>query len=281
MQKYHVFDKSGKILNAEISYETNEHIETYFIESRGGAKGGPQERNPDYFEALEALLTQQKAQNSVIEDILVDSKTVQNLLPKDRRVNVEDLPFPIRLRLVEDIPKLRRAIGNIVKNIGQKDGSRGGNLTKKLLLRFSRQANIEINHSYPDEGLCNRDKQSLKFSGPPPSDGRKASPSRQTLESFVYVLWLKGLKDKTRCAIKVGYTSDFDARHKQLNKEIIGSLTGLAWVEHKRFSYTNPRDAFDREQEIHRYLASYRYVGHREIYDLNLKDFDELIAKII
>lgn len=279
MYRYHALDMSGRIFNANINYEINESNVTYYIESRGGTKGSSQDRNPDYIPALEMLLAQQKAEKNILEDILVDSEPVKKKLrTAERRVHMSEFPFPIALSELISIEKLRLAIGNTSKNIGQKPGSRGGNVTRKLLLRFNCNSNISQLDVPISQKKDRFDTHSFVHSGPPPSKGRNAYKTATTSICYVYVFWLKGIKDKKRSALKIGYTSNLEVRHKRLNKELLKVLTGVEWVVHKSFSFSNPRDAYDREQELHGYFSQFRYKGEREIYDLNIDRFDDLMT---
>ena len=82
-------------------------------------------------------------------------------------------------------------------------------------------------------------KKHFSHSGPPPSGNRKGSIRIPSDVGFVYAFWLKGLSENNRHAIKVGYTGDLVARFKQLNKQLITTVTDLVWVEHTFFQFSN------------------------------------------
>ena len=276
MKSFITFDPHGKLLNAKISYETFENIETYFIESRGGKKSGPLSRNPDYNEALEALLSHHQKRDSILEDILVDSKQVKAMSPEERRVTVPDYPFPIPMASITSVSEFRRSIGNIVKNIGKKPGAKGGNSNKKLLIRFRGKQSDQYKN-YDIKELKSFHKKHFSHSGPPPSGNRKGSIRIPSDVGFVYAFWLKGLSENNKHAIKVGYTGDLVARFKQLNKQLITTVTDLVWVEHTFFQFSNLFEAYKFEQEIHHFLQEHRYPDEREIYNLTTEHFDQLL----
>ena len=51
-----VISEYNKILNASVSLQTIDGVFGLVMESRGGARGKPDERNTDYLTALDALL---------------------------------------------------------------------------------------------------------------------------------------------------------------------------------------------------------------------------------
>jgi len=276
LKSFLTFDPEGKLLDAEISYEASENTETYFVESRGGKKSGPLSRNPDYNDALEFLLRHHQKRNSILEDILVDSKKVKTMSPEERRVGVPDYPFPLQMASITSVSEFRRSIGNIVKNIGKEAGAKGGNSNKKLLVRF-RLNKSDGYKNYNSQELKNFHKKRFSHSGPPPSGNRKGSIRIPSDVGFVYAFWLNGLSVNNKYAIKVGYTEDLFERFKQLNKQLRTSVTNLVWVEHTFFQFSNLLDAYKFEQEIHHFLQEYRYPDEREIYNLTTDHFDQLL----
>ncbi len=120
-------------------------------------------------------------------------------------------------------------------------------------------------------------KRDLKNSGPPPSIHRKATNKLPSDVGFVYAFFLKGLSNKKKNALKVGYTEDLVARHRQLNKELRTSVTDLRWIEHTFFQFANTTNAYKFEQELHFQLSEYLYKGEREIFNLSTKHFDDIL----
>ncbi len=276
LEKFLALDPDGNVLDAEILFELYENIETYSVKARGGKKVGPSSLNPDYNEALEALLRNHKDRNSILEDILVDSTKVKNLPIEKKRVSSADYPLPLEMKDINDVSEYRRHIGNIVKNIGKEKGAKGGNSNKKLLIRFRTQQSKNYKN-FATQELEKFHKIHFEKSGPPPSGKRKGSEKPPSTVGFVYAFWLKGIIGKNKNAIKVGYTGDLIARFKQLNKELRYSVTNLVWVEHTFFQFSNPTDAYNFEQDLHHLLQKYRYNNEREIYNLTTESFDQLL----
>lgn len=276
LEKFLALDPDGNVLDAEILYEVYENIETYSVKARGGKKVGPSSLNPDYNEALEALLSSHKERNSILEDILVDSTTVMNLPIEKKRVSSADYPLPFEMKNISEVSEFRRNIGSIVKNIGKEKGAKGGNSNKKLLIRFRTEQSLSYK-SFGSQELEKFHNADFKKSGPPPSGKRKASDKTPGTVGFVYAFWLKGIIGENKNAIKVGYTGDLIARFKQLNKELRYTVTNLVWIEHTFFQFSNPTDAYNFEQDLHHLLQKYRYNNEREIYNLTTESFDQLL----
>lgn len=275
MKRFFAYDDNHKAFDAEIYFETLDEVETYFVSSRGGKKSGPSSRNPDYNEALEALFQHHKTRNSVLEDILVDSKIVKEMHPALRRVESAEINYPLNMNKIEDVSQFRRNVGNIVKDIGKRNFSKGGNSNKKLLIRFRVQSKATQTKISFDKIEQFHQKKFLN-SGPPPSFKRSGSYVTKHATGFVYAFWLSGLKNGKN-AVKVGYTRDLKSRFQNLNKQLISSVSGLRWRAHTYFQLPNPMEAYHFEQQLHYILKSYRYRDEREIYDLSTTQFDSIL----
>lgn len=243
----------------------------------GGKKNHPNARNPDYNEALEVLLSEQKFRGASIEDILVDSEKVKKLPLNERRVDSEEYRLPLNLSEIQDISEFRKYIGNTVKTIGRAPNAKGGNSNKKLLIRFrfNQISKIEVGNT---KDLSKFHQRKFKNSGPPPTTKRKSVNKIPSRTGFVYVFWLKGLSNKNQNALKVGYTENLITRHKQLNKELHSSVTKLEWISHTYFQFSSGYDAYQFEQDLLFLLKKYLYQGEREIFDLSTDEFDKLLT---
>jgi len=102
------------------------------LHSRGGGVGSPQERNPDYFPALDLLLARLAKHNAVLLDVFLDSQTVSGLRETQRRL-VPGCPMELT---GADLGALRSEITSAAAVFGKAEKT-GGNPTKQILLRFA------------------------------------------------------------------------------------------------------------------------------------------------
>jgi hypothetical protein len=93
------------------------------------ARGGG--RNNDYFAALVTILRTATHVGAKIQEIRVDSREVRRTAPSAALV---PLTYPIVMDQITEHEALRRQITSAVVHIGQRDGARGGNPTKRLVL---------------------------------------------------------------------------------------------------------------------------------------------------
>lgn len=273
MYNYTAFDENNKKLDATINYIVEGGVFTYFLKARGGNKKTG--INLEYSEALEALIRENKFRNYILEDILVDSKTVQDLSTSERRVNLPEFPFPIELAKVNDISAFRKAIGNLVKEIGKDPAATGGNGNKKLLLRFSERS-LKDTSQFSRQVLKPFNKRQYTNSGPPPSQKRRGSTHNLDAIGFTYIFKLKGLGLD---ALKIGYTKDLARRFKELNDGLHSSITKISWIEHTYWEKPTLNDAYDFEQKLHKYFEQYKYPNETEIFQLSVERFDQLMKK--
>jgi hypothetical protein len=102
---------------------------TIVFESRGGTKGSRDERNTEYVEGLETLLTRLADARLNIDDILVESRET-TALSREKRQLVLSNPYPLS---VDDAAALRREISAAQARVGRPKGARGsGNSTRRL-----------------------------------------------------------------------------------------------------------------------------------------------------
>lgn len=130
--------KNQKELDAEIQLVAPTRV-SFVVESRGGAKGSNQVRNPDYNEALEVLLERMGALGASLDDALIVSEKALRLYPRaaDRRLALE---FPISLVQVESFESLRLEICRSQISVARSprvQDERKGNPTRRIALEFS------------------------------------------------------------------------------------------------------------------------------------------------
>tara|TARA_E500000331_G_scaffold348846_1_gene391088 strand:+ start:247 stop:1086 length:840 start_codon:yes stop_codon:yes gene_type:complete len=277
VERWKTYDRENKELDAKIEFESDDTITKFHIYSRGGTKSSSDARNQDYNQALESLFGEKKKQGAIIEDIIVNSSTLIDLQPKDKRVFPNNYSYPIRLKEVKEVAALRKAIAKSVSLIGKRPGAKGGNPTKRLLITFSDK--INESERFNDFQEITESFQNRKFtsSGPPPSGIVGTFSKDIDKPGYVYVFVLEGI-DKN--VLKVGYTSDLKKRLKKLNKEILTSLTKLKWSPYTFWRRDSLRSAYDLEQSLHRELKSYLIEKQREIYGLSAEEFESLIVNL-
>lgn len=126
-------DPTGEIdADFEISLgDVSPRVFTLTIESSGGASGSGNVRNPEYPLLLEEILRRLSSVDVDLVDAYVDSQRVSHLSAAERRINVDGLPFPIRLAVVEDFSLLRRGLTRPQGDIGSARSVGGGNQRKR------------------------------------------------------------------------------------------------------------------------------------------------------
>lgn len=125
---------SGKELDAKVEVEGGKVV----LHSRGGAFGKPNLRNPDYREALVAILSRLQASKLAPARVLVDSREARKV-PEAKRVVAEagELRVPV--------DKLVAKIGKRVAAFGREPGASGhGNQNKRLLVEVPGALENEI-----------------------------------------------------------------------------------------------------------------------------------------
>ena len=279
-----LFSKDGRKLNSEVSLHYRDEWFDYIFESRGGTKGSSNERNPDYFEALEIVLHDAKSKSWLIRDIVVASKKLEALPISQKRVHPENYSFPIHLNEQVDVVSLRKAISNSVSKVGKEPGSKGGNPTKRIRITFSK----EDSYSSPEVGFeetqdilskFHKKKVNHKFknSGPPPSGQRKAPKIEQNKPGYTYVFKLEGVKED---ALKIGFTGNLSKRLNDLNSEIRPSVTGLRWIPVTFWQFDDVQKAYEFEQEIQLQLRDCLYEGEREYLKYHLKNYRKIKGRM-
>lgn len=128
-----VISEKIEILNSSVSIQKIDGIFGLVMESRGGAKGKPNERNTDYFTALDALLVRLRKRGlNEIRIHIVSSKALKIWKPEDRTIEV-DGKRDISLKGV-DLRDLRGKISKAQQEKKEDSKSKGGNPTKRILI---------------------------------------------------------------------------------------------------------------------------------------------------
>ena len=266
-----LYDESGRKLDATVIEEQFDDFTGYTFESRGGSPTSGNVRNPDYIPALKSLLRRFKETNTVIQDILVTSRELEDAPLSEKSVQLAD-DFPIYLDDKTDIDQLRLDIGRSVAVVGSKRTARhGGNPTRRICIVTSSPyaelpttATTKLSNDKPTSSTSGA-------TGPPPATSRKAH-QRQQLPGNVYVAKLTGLDDNV---IKIGCSNDPIRRMHELNQPLHFGLTGLKWELCGTLPFPTERKAWRHEQEVHRNLRNlkgYLIEGEREIYKEKARD---------
>ncbi len=134
--KLKVHDERGQPLDATFRVEqTGDTVSVVFF-SRGGTKGSSEERNSQYTQGLEVLLARMGRLGLLLEEVLLDTGKVTDILSTDeRRLEIEGLAYPIELAETAEFGMLRRRLGKAQARAGRKPGAKGsGNSTKQVRL---------------------------------------------------------------------------------------------------------------------------------------------------
>jgi putative restriction endonuclease len=129
-----VISENNEVLNSSVSIQEIDGVFGLVIESRGGAKGKPNERNTDYFPALDALLM--RLRNRGLDKIrihIVSSKSLSIWKPEERTIEIEG-NRDISLQGV-DLKELRGKISKAQQEKKEDAKSKGGNPTKRILIK--------------------------------------------------------------------------------------------------------------------------------------------------
>lgn len=128
-----VISENNEILNSSVSIQEIDGVFGLVMESRGGAKGKPNERNTDYFHALDTLLI--RLRNRALDKIrihIVSSKALSIWEPEKRTIEIEGNQ-DISLQGI-DLKELRGKISKAQQDKKEDPKSKGGNPTKRILI---------------------------------------------------------------------------------------------------------------------------------------------------
>ena len=128
-----VISENNEVLNSSVSLQTIDGIFGLVLESRGGAKGKPNERNTDYSYALDALLLRLRDSGlKTIRIYVVSSRALEIWEQKDRILEIDgkvDIPLNGL-----GLKQLRGKIGKAIQDKKENPKSKGGNSTKRILI---------------------------------------------------------------------------------------------------------------------------------------------------
>ncbi len=128
-----VISENNEVLNSSVSIQEIDGVFGLVMESRGGAKGKPNERNTDYFPALDAMLVRLRSRGiDKIRIHIVSSRALTIWKPDERTIQV-DGNLDISLKGV-DLKDLRGKISKAQQEKKEDPKSRGGNPTKRILI---------------------------------------------------------------------------------------------------------------------------------------------------
>ena len=118
-------------LNAKYSVvPTSDHRADSLItlESRGGTKTGRTARDTDSAKQLSRILRLLKAESCVVTRVeVLSTRSLRNNVPRILKLN-----YPINLKQVASVEKLRAEIQAAQRTIAQRPGASGGNTTKRI-----------------------------------------------------------------------------------------------------------------------------------------------------
>ena len=127
-----IYRDDGTPIDASFIVEQRAGHMYVIVESRGGTKGTKDERNTEYAEGLDLLLSRLKRLDNRILDALVDSTSTRELPPEQRRLILNGEPYPLT---IDDASDLRRRLTRAAARVGREPGAKGaGNQTKRLRL---------------------------------------------------------------------------------------------------------------------------------------------------
>lgn len=135
-----IFDPAGRPAHAHFTMESSPLGWNVWLESRGGTKGTPSERNSGYAVGLRLLLERLAALGMTLQDALVDSRETarQGLDAEKRRLGGTGLSYPLEVTLHTDTEALARALMAAQGDVGSTRSKGRGNSTKRILLEVER-----------------------------------------------------------------------------------------------------------------------------------------------
>ena len=168
-----IINDKNEILDSTVSLEKYDEILCLVLESRGGGKGTPLERNTDYNESLDTVLSRLKNHNIKLIKIYLASRLSKNKSTELRIVTV-DGKNEIDFRNYKPV-ELRLKIGRFLADIKDNPNSKGGNRTKRILISADLSINewnnilsnnseyvIQDNNYFDDENLEYFDPKNIK-----------------------------------------------------------------------------------------------------------------------
>ena len=198
---YGFVTKPQAIGSFDATFSVGRDKDGYFVicESRGP------NRNTHYSPGLEALLSAMADLDSELLSASVESvNTLKELSPSARQIQMEDYPYPVKLRQLASIDTLRRSLTRGSAAIGR-SGERqrgGGNSTKRLKLSFHPKGQpklAELSARFGSGNPCSPSTPpafNFQASAPSHSDPRSERRAQaSTLVTHVHVTLQKALYD--------------------------------------------------------------------------------------
>jgi hypothetical protein len=129
-----IFDDNGRLVKACFQVISENAARSVILESRGGTIGTLSERNPQYVQGLQLILTRMAARGLTIVDALVESgESIRKGLSEAQR-RISGISFPVALSMETDIYELAAQLRRGQREVGSPAGTTGGNTTKRLKL---------------------------------------------------------------------------------------------------------------------------------------------------
>ncbi len=136
-----VISENNEVLNSSVSLQTIGGVFGLVMENRGGAKGKPNERNTDYFLALDTLLSRLKDGGIEKIRIQIASSNALKIWNAEERTIEIDGKSDISMKNA-DLKVLRRKISKAQQEKKENSKSKGGNPTKRILIEAGIQADV-------------------------------------------------------------------------------------------------------------------------------------------
>ncbi len=129
----------GEALDADVTItQLDDARIAVTFESAGGKRGTTSARNPEYPQAIDVILGRARDLELTVEDAYVDSERTRHLVIDERRLNIDDRPFPISLRPADDPVALRKALLRPMGAVGPSQGSKSsGNPRRRMTIHLS------------------------------------------------------------------------------------------------------------------------------------------------
>lgn len=171
-------------LDATFSVGRDRESKFVLIESRGP------NRNRDYLDGLDALFRSLADLDATIDDVVIDSTETRQLPVEQRRLKLPEYSYPIRVRGVDDVGRLRRALTRIAAATARGAEATGGaNTTKRLRLVFTEPARSKIwriaTLLAQDHGERITTTRRFVFRPRPPTAGGGGTNTRKTIDEAV------------------------------------------------------------------------------------------------
>ncbi|MDP1915396.1 MAG: DEAD/DEAH box helicase family protein [Myxococcales bacterium] len=131
-QRSKVRRADGTQVDASFCVEPVGENASIVLEARGGTGGSSDEQNSEYSEGLELVLTRLRERGLTIADAYVESRDTVTLPLAERRLQLDDRPYPVA---VDDVQSVKKALSAAQAKVGRAPGAKGaGNSTKRIRL---------------------------------------------------------------------------------------------------------------------------------------------------